>query len=91
MEPVFFYQRILRCVGAVVATLATGVIWYLGWWFLFVMPHDDDDGTGTITAMAVAGLIGAVLLAWRLAGKMVASVNIESITDRKGLFARLMS
>ncbi len=91
MEPVFFHQRIFRFIGALALTICTGFIWYVGWWLLFLSNSDDVAKAG-LAVMAV--MIGAMLWAWKLAGKMVASVNIEGIGEgkkKRSWLRRLMS
>jgi hypothetical protein len=86
MEPVFRRQRLKRFIAAIAATAAAGLTWYFGWWLLFV-GDSDDAGKAFLFVIAVIG--AAMLTAWHMAGKMVASVNVEGI-DEEGLRDGLM-
>ncbi len=80
MEPVFLGQRFGRFLATIWLTVVTGLIWYVSWWFLFVVPHDGDD-VGKLGMVAIVAIIAAMVGAWFMAGKMVASVNVEGIPD----------
>ncbi|MBW2523401.1 MAG: hypothetical protein JRI23_04475 [Deltaproteobacteria bacterium] len=83
MEPVFRRQRLKRFIAALSATAAAGLIWYFGWWLLFV---GDSDDAGKAFLFVIALIIGAMATAWHMAGKMLASVNVEGI-DEEGVKA----
>jgi hypothetical protein len=83
MEPVFLHQRARRFLIALAMTIAIGLIWYVAWWFLFEVEHDEDSDVGGLGLLAAAGMVGAFLLAWRMVRKMVASVNVEGVKKKK--------
>jgi len=78
MEPVFRGQRIMRFLAAVAFTAAAGGVWYFAWWILLAADGDDGAKAGLALFALVAG---CVLMAWRMAGKMLASVNVEGIEE----------
>jgi len=80
MEPVFLGQRIWRFLVTLTLTVVTGITWYFTWWFLFVVDHDSDE-VGKLGLVGVAIILAAMAGAWKAAGKMVASVNVEGIAE----------
>jgi len=78
MEPVFRGQRVKRFLATLGFTALAGVVWYIAWWVL--LAADGDDAGEAVLALFVA-LAGCVLMAWRSAGKMLASVNVEGIEE----------
>ncbi len=80
MEPVFLGQRIGRFLAAIWLTVVAGLIWYVSWWFLFVVDHDSDE-MGKLGMVVIVAILSAMFGAWFMAGKMVASVNVEGIRD----------
>ncbi|MBW2459677.1 MAG: hypothetical protein JRI68_34615 [Deltaproteobacteria bacterium] len=80
MEPVFLGQRIRRFLATLSLTVGAGLAWYVSWWFIFVAAHDSDE-VGKLGMAIIVGIIAAMVGAWAMAGKMVASVNVEGIAE----------
>ncbi len=80
MEPVFLSQRIGRFLATIGLTVTAGLIWYGSWWVLFVAAHDSDE-MGKLFIGVIVAILAAMTGAWHMAGKMVASVNVEGIAD----------
>ncbi|MFT5684266.1 MAG: hypothetical protein ACI8RZ_005207 [Myxococcota bacterium] len=81
MEPMFYTQRIMRLFIGIGAVGASGGLFYVGCLLLPLMAN--DDGFAVILAIGAA-VLACSWAAIATAGRLVASVNIENIGEKRG-------
>ena len=81
MEPMFYRQRILRLLTGIAAVGAAGGLFYIGCMLLPMMA--DDEGRVVLFGIG-AVILACVWAAFSTARRLVVSVNVENIGERKG-------
>jgi len=83
MEPVFLGQRIFHLAAGALGIVGAGLLWCIGW---SLLAEDGLDDAGEFLVAIGAGIGWCMWQAWRTAEKLVTSVDVERLGEKKGWF-----